>query len=306
MPIFDLHADSLVKAYENDYSLKDSKSLQVNLDKIIKEKYFCQCFAIFVKDSEKEPFSYYKKVVEFYNKNIENAKINNVSKSGVFKRNKVNAILTIENACVIGNDLSKIDFLKSDGVKMVTLVWNDENNLAYSHKDGEKGLKPFGFECIEKFNELGIIVDLSHISKKGFNQACLHSKKPIVASHSNSKSVCNNSRNLSDENLRLLAENGGVVGVNFYPPFISTSKNANYLEILGYHVKQIKKVAGIDSISIGSDFDGIEKTCIIDEPNKIEILIKYLKEQGFTSSEIDKISYKNALRVFTDNKTTLK
>lgn len=306
MPIFDLHADSLVKAYENDYSLKDSKQLQVNLEKIIKENYYCQCFAIFVNDSENEPFTYYKKVVEFYNKYIENAKINNVSKGGVFINNKVNAVLTVENACVIGNDLSKIDVLQSDGVKMVTLVWNNENNLAYSHKDAEKGLKPFGYECIEKFNELGIIVDLSHISQKGFNQACLHSKKPIVASHSNSKSVCNNSRNLSDENLRLLAENGGVVGINFYPPFISTSKSANYLELLGFHVNQIKKVAGIDSISIGSDFDGIEKTCIIDEPNKIEILIKYLKGKGFTSSEIDKISYKNAIRVFQDNKIEVK
>ncbi|MBQ9781962.1 MAG: membrane dipeptidase, partial [Clostridia bacterium] len=220
MPIFDLHADSLVSAYENGYSLKDCPLLQVNLDKIIKEKYFCQCFAIFVNDNTKNPFNYYKKIVDYYNQYIKVNKINNVSKSGVFKKYKTNTVLTVENARVIGDDLSKIDVLKNDGVKMVTLVWNNENNLAYSHKDGEKGLKPFGFECVEKFNKSGIIVDLSHISKKGFNDVCKYSKKPVVASHSNCQSICNNSRNLSDENLKLLANTGGVVGINFYPPFI--------------------------------------------------------------------------------------
>ncbi len=300
MHIFDLHADSLVKAYEKGYSIKDSPNLQVNLDKIISQKYFCQCFAIFVNDNIKNPFEYYKKIVNYYNQNINNRKINNVSKTNVLSKNKTNAILTVENAVILGNDISKIDELKNDGVKMITLVWNNENLLAYSHKDADKGLKTFGYECIEMFNQKGIIVDLSHISKKGFNDACLFSKKPVVASHSNSKSICNHSRNLTDENLKLLAKNGGVVGVNFYPSFISLSNN-NRLETLLLHVKQIVKVAGIDSVAIGSDFDGIDKTCIIDEPRKIQYFLEYLNKNGFSSSEIDKISYKNALRVFNEN-----
>lgn len=302
MPIFDLHADSLVKAFDNGYSLKDSPKLQVNLDKIICQKYFCQCFAIFVNDNNKNPFEYYKKVVNYYKQNINNRKINQVDANNGFKKGKVNAVLTVENAVIIGNDLSKIDELKSDGVKMVTLVWNNENLLAYSHKDGEKGLKQFGYDCIEKFNEKGIIVDLSHISKKGFNDACAFSKKPVVASHSNSKSICNHSRNLTDENLKMIAKNGGVVGVNFYPPFITSTKGANYLEKLLLHIKRIVKVAGIDSVAIGSDFDGIDQTCYIDEPKKVQYLLEYLYKNGFSSKEVDKISYKNALRVFKENK----
>ncbi len=301
MPIFDLHADSLVKAYENGYSLKDSKKLQVNFEKIILKKYFCQCFAIFVNDNIKNPFEYYKRVVNFFNEQLIDSKINVVRGKNPFKKNKINAILTVENAVILGNDISKIDHLVNDGVKMVTLVWNNENLLAHSHKNADIGLKTFGYECIEKFNKVGIIADLSHISNKGFSDACVFSKKPVVASHSNSKSVCNHSRNLTDENLKILSNNGGVVGINFYPPFIATSKNANYVEELLFHIKQIKKVAGVQCIAIGSDFDGIDISCEIDEPNKINILIDYLKNSGFTSSEIECITYKNALRVFNEN-----
>ncbi len=300
MPIFDLHADSLVKAFENGYSLKDSPRLQVNLEKIISQKYFCQCLAIFVNDDIQNAYNYYKNVVNFYNQQLKGVKVNKVGVNK-FKKRKTNVILSVENAVILGDDLSKIDEIYNDGVKMVTLVWNNENLLAFSHKDEDKGLKPFGYKCIEKFNQKGIIVDLSHISKKGFNDACLFSKKPVVASHSNSKSICNHSRNLSDENLKYLAKNGGVVGINFYPPFLSLSKNVDYTQIIIKHVKQIVKVAGIDSVAIGSDFDGIEQTCCINEPKKVQNLIDRLSRSGFTSRDIDKISYKNALRVFNEN-----
>ena len=100
MPIFDLHADSLVKAYENGYSLKDSKKLQVNFEKIILKKYFCQCFAIFVNDNIKKPFEYYKRVVNFFNEQIIDSKINVVRGKNPFKKNKINAILTVENAVI--------------------------------------------------------------------------------------------------------------------------------------------------------------------------------------------------------------
>ena len=92
MPIFDLHADSLVKAFDNSYSLKDSPKLQVNLDKIICQKYFCQCFAVFVNDNIEKPFEYYKKVVNYYKQYINNRKINQISKNNTFKSNKVNAL----------------------------------------------------------------------------------------------------------------------------------------------------------------------------------------------------------------------
>ena len=137
MPIFDLHADSLVKAFENGYSLKDSPRLQVNLEKIISQKYFCQCLAIFVNDDIQNAYNYYKNVVNFYNQQLKGVKVNKVGVNK-FKKRKTNVILSVENAVILGDDLSKIDEIYNDCVKMVTLVWNNENLLAFRHKDEDK------------------------------------------------------------------------------------------------------------------------------------------------------------------------
>jgi membrane dipeptidase len=171
--------------------------------------------------------------------------------------------------------------------------------VGYPSKYELLGLKKFGFEVVEVLNESNIIIDVSHLSKKGVIDTVRKSKKPIVASHSNSRVICNNVRNLDDESIKLIADSGGVIGLNVYPPFLYEKCEDGYLSLLK-HVKHIIKVGGIECLSIGSDFDGIDKVCNINNPKKLAMIDKFFKTSNLTSSIIDKILYKNALRVFKE------
>ena len=300
MPIFDLHCDSLTKAYDNNYNLISSNKLQVNFNKIKKANYFCQCFAIFINDNNSAPLDYFLKVSAYFLENIKKTSgINLVSRNNFFKSDTTNAVLTLENSNVLENNLDNVKILKDNNVKMTSLCWNNENSVGYPAKYELLGLKKFGFEVVEVLNESNIIIDVSHLSKKGVIDTVRKSKKPIVASHSNSRVICNNVRNLDDESIKLIADSGGVIGLNVYQPFLYEKCEDGYLSLLK-HVKHIIKVGGIECLSIGSDFDGIDKVCNINSPKKLMAIDKFFKTSNLTSSIIDKILYKNALRVFKE------
>ena len=152
-------------------------------------------------------------------------------------------------------------------------------------------------------NKLGIIVDTSHLSDKGFYDVIKISKKPIVASHSNARAVCGHIRNITDDMLFKLADNGGVVGINYAKQFLHNipSKGVNTIECVLAHVKYIKKKIGVENIALGSDFDGIDENITLSDCSKLGELITALKKEKFTDSEIEKITYQNALRVFKEN-----
>jgi membrane dipeptidase len=146
-------------------------------------------------------------------------------------------------------------------------------------------------------NELGMIIDCSHLSDKGFYDCIKYSKHPIVCSHSNSRSVCNVVRNMSDEMILALKENKGLMGINYCPDFISNSKKNQIPDIIK-HINHIKSVGGIDIIALGSDFDGIPTPNGMSDCTKVNLLKEALIKEGYTHEEIEKIFYKNFLRVF--------
>ena len=152
-------------------------------------------------------------------------------------------------------------------------------------------------------NKLGIIIDVSHLSDKGFYDVISLSEHPIIASHSNARSICGHVRNLTDDMLYKLAENGGITGINYAKQFMHDDEayGRNTPECALRHIQYIKKKIGVDHIALGSDFDGIDPNIEISDASKTHLIIRALEKGGFSSEEIEKITYKNALRVFKAN-----
>lgn len=217
---------------------------------------------------------------------------------------KISAVLTVEEGGIVDNDLAKVEELYVQGVRLITLLWNYENGIGYPNSRDvsvmQKGLKPFGFEMVEKMNEQRMIVDVSHLSDGGFRDVIRHSKAPVVASHSNARALCNHPRNLTDEMLKALAEKGGVTGINFYPAFVREDQIAT-AEDLVRHIRHIVQVAGSDVVAIGTDFDGFDGGELeIPSIGEIELLYDTLHRNGFSDSQIEKFRSGNALRVIKE------
>ncbi|MFZ7120070.1 MAG: dipeptidase [Eubacteriaceae bacterium] len=314
MNIIDMHCDTMHKIfrsskknlYENKYSVDIKKMLQANS--------IAQFFALFLNMEliNKHNKNIYEYTLEFYkvfhsiikenskyinfahNYNDFNANRNN---------NKISAFLTIEEGGFLENKIERIDEFHRLGVRLITLTWNYENCIGFPNSNSynimNKGLKPFGFEVVEKMNKLGIIVDVSHLSDGGFFDVVNHSTKPIVASHSNARALRNVPRNMSDDMIRLLSLKGGVIGINFCPHFLGNS-NICKISDLVKQIKYIKNIGGIECLALGTDFDGIEGELEIENIGEINKLLNRLKEHGLTYDEIEKICYKNVERIIRE------
>ena len=214
---------------------------------------------------------------------------------------KMSAILTIEEGGILNNNMNRLCELYKQGVRLMTLTWNHENCIAYPNsKDKaimQKGLKPFGVEVVEKMNELGMLIDVSHLSDGGFWDVLKYSKKPIVASHSNVRSLCNHPRNLSDEMIKALAEQGGIAGVNLYPYFINKNGKAT-VEDIADHVWHMYQTGGEDFIAVGTDFDGFDEGELeIAHIGEMGKLYHAVKRRGLTERQMEKFWSGNAMRV---------
>jgi membrane dipeptidase len=164
----------------------------------------------------------------------------------------------------------------------------------------EKGLTAFGIEVVKRMEQLGMIVDVSHLSDKGFWDVFNNTTKPFIASHSNSRNVCNHVRNLTDDMIKALSSRGGVVGLNFCTNFINEEASVTYVDDIVKHALHIIDVGGIECLALGTDFDGIGRTTEIDNASEMYKLYEEFKNVGLSDNDIEKIFYKNFLRVFKE------
>ena len=153
-----------------------------------------------------------------------------------------------------------------------------------------------------RMNELGVAVDVSHLSDGGFWDVVKLSKRPFVASHSNCRALSPHSRNMTDEMICALAEKGGVMGLNFAGPFLNADGKGreSTLERMILHLKHMIKVGGIEIAAIGTDFDGTDGIFDIPDCSKMQLLFETMEKHGFTGEQIEKIAYKNVKRVMRD------
>lgn len=308
MNFIDLHCDTASKIYYNKLNFEND-ICKVNIDKLKRGESLAQVFAFFIdQDITKSPYEEFIKLYNNFKSEISNYDneikiITNLNELEECKKNnKIGAFLSIEEGEVIQGESKKLREVYEMGIRILTITWNYPNTLGYpnaNYKYKNNGLTARGIEIIKEAEELGIILDVSHLSDEGFYDLVRFSKKPFIASHSNAREVTNHPRNLTDEMIKLLSNNGGVMGINFCSDFLGTEKISSLEEIIT-HIKHIKNIGGIDVIALGSDFDGIKNEVEIENCSEFNKLYKYLKINGFKDSEIEKIFYKNALRVFND------
>ncbi len=305
MKLIDLHCDTILRCVDSKGEVKLAKNdLCIDIQKLRKAGSLAQFFAMYVDlENDAEPMDRCLDMIDtFYNEIEENsADIAFAGSLADMKKNrsegKISAFLTVEEGGAIEGKLRNLRNLYRLGVRLITLTWNYPNcigypNFEWKHKD--KGLTPFGEEVVAEMNRLGMIIDVSHLSDKGFYDVARLSEKPFVASHSNARTIEGHPRNLTDDMLKVLTEKGGVTGINLEPIFLG---NEGTVEVMTNQIKHMIKVAGIDVVAIGTDFDGTSPLTAIKDIGEISILSDALKKAGFTSGDIDKIMYKNAERV---------
>lgn len=241
--IIDAHCDTLSKWADG---ISDTQVLP----SAMKDDYL-QVFAAF--SGENKSFKRVEALIDTYDKLSGFTK---VLKKSDFEKDGKKALLSVEDAGAI-DSLDKVEYLYGRGVRMIGMTWNYNNHLAGSTMDKDTGLTKLGKEVLSKMEHLGITADLSHMGERSFYDVMEFAKKPVVLSHSCCKWLCNHKRNITKEQFYALKENGGVAGVNFYPPFLK-SEGATMDDIIR-HIDAFLSLDGEDNIGIGSDFDGIDK-----------------------------------------------
>lgn len=216
----------------------------------------------------------------------------------------MSAFLTVEDGRLLDGALSNVDRLYALGVRLVTLTWNNPNCLGFPHSaDGEKmamGLTAFGRQAVQAMQDSGIVVDVSHLSDGGFWDVLEVSRRPVVASHSNARAVCSHSRNLSDEMIRALADQGGASGLNLSPEMLCDTADKSRIADMVRHVQHFINVGGEDFPMIGTDFDGIHGDLEISSCAQMPKLFEALKMAGLTQTQLEKLAYRNALRIIKE------
>lgn len=310
LKIIDLHCDTIYRMMKsNGITELRENDFSVDINKLKQGNSIAQFFALYVDLREcTDPLEECLEMLHrFYIELSKNKEAISIARNidelmDNNRKGKISALLTVEEGGVIKGKLSHLRNLYRLGVRLITLTWNYPNEIGYPnyHKEYRvKGLTVFGEEVIHEMNQLGMLIDVSHLSDRGFYDVANITTKPFIASHSNARSIADHPRNLTDEMIRVLAEKGGVIGINFFSDFLGGG-NTSKVEDIIRHIQHIKMVGGIDVISIGSDFDGMNCDMEISNIGEIDKLIQGLKSNGFTESEIEKICYKNALRIIRD------
>lgn len=216
---------------------------------------------------------------------------------------KLSAFLTMENGYPVHGEMENLKKFHHMGVGLMTLTWNDPNCFGMNHSaDPEKmrqGLTDFGKEAIPYMNELGIVVDVSHLSDGGFYDVAKYSTKPFVASHSNCRELCAATRNLTDDMIRVLAEKGGVCGINLAPDFVNKNPMDSHTTVaaLCEHIEHLRQVGGEGCVGIGTDFDGIGGTFEIADCTRMHLLFEELHRRGYSDDFLDCFAFGNVERV---------
>jgi membrane dipeptidase len=222
------------------------------------------------------------------------------------KAGRMSAVLTMEDGVAVHGDMDKLKHFYDMGVRALALTWNFKNCFGSPNSDDpavmQEGLTDFGKEAVAYMQELGMLVDVSHLSDGGFYDVAGICKKPFIATHSNCRALSPHRRNLTDDMLRILAEKGGVAGINFAPGFLNedVTNRSSTIERMVAMIEHMKKIGGIDMIAIGSDLDGIGGQLEIGSSDQLPLLVQALEKRRFSGDEIDKITHKNVLRVMKE------
>jgi membrane dipeptidase len=216
---------------------------------------------------------------------------------------KIAVFAAVEGGHAIENSLEKLTALRERGARYLTLTWINGNDWAGSSRgvDGTRtaGLTAFGRDVVRAMNRLGMLVDVSHVSPETLTDVLAVSDSPVIASHSNARALNDHDRNLTDDQLRAIAASGGVINVNVYPKFL----DAHYPEPVPLsrvidHIEHIARVAGVDHVGLGTDFDGISAVPVgLEDVAALPRVAEALLDRGWSAAEIAQVLGLNMLRL---------
>ena len=312
MKILDMHCDTLLECWRHkDHSLRDGRR-HLNLKMMKEHGGMGQFFAIYLSRREMQtmdPYDLFQSIYQNYISELqENQDILRPAycAADILKNAEdgyLSSFLTIEDGVFVDGKIERIQEVYDKGVRLLTLLWGFPNSMGYPCYDdpqqNAQGLTPFGLEVVDKMNELGMIIDVSHLSEGGFYDVARHSKKPFLATHSCAKALCPHKRNLTDDQLKTLGEAGGVVGINFESSFLKKDSDYATVDQIITHIRYMVDKAGIEHVGFGSDFDGIESAGELVDYTGFDKVIDAMRKH-YSEDQLDMLLHGNVLRAMED------
>ena len=306
--MIDLHCDTIMQLLDHpDSGDLYRNTWKIDIEKLQKAHSKVQDFALFINLGEtNDPYGRYEEMrnlcttqIHLYGEHIQHV-LSYQDVESVYESGKIGALMSIEEGGVLGGDLDKLKQAYQDGVRLITLTWNYPNGLGEPHcGEQHKKLTPKGIEFVEAMQDLGIVVDCSHLNDAGTEQLGDILDVPFVASHSNAREVTAHTRNLPDNLIKLLANKGGVIGLNFAQSFLGTSPVSRIDDIVKHGLYLINK-GGEDVVALGTDFDGIKPNTEIKDASEMYRLYDAFKEAGLSVEQCEKLFWKNADRLLKE------
>lgn len=305
--IFDAHCDTILEMLNQNQELKKN-SLHLDLERLRQYEEYIQVFAAFIdqKEISCSPVTQCVKMLEKIHSEIERNRedvmliLSADDLTTAIEEKKCGAILSIEGGEALAGSLENLWMYDKLGVRLITLTWNYANEIADGICESRGGgLTEFGRKAVAAMEALGIVVDVSHLSVQGFWDVAEMTKYPFVASHSCVKALCGHPRNLDDDQIQLLVQREGGIGINFYPEFLSDTSKCDIETILA-HMEYILERGGERVLGLGSDFDGV--SCLpegIDGVENVCDIVSAMQSQNWPQTLIDRICFGNFYRIFS-------
>ena len=308
-PVFDLHCDTALALLGHEMNEKGSlrkNHLHIDLERAATLGCYAQCFACFTtpfmeKWHNLSPVTVFERELEGIilqlqeNQDLIVQAFSPEDIEANRKNGKMSAILTIEGPAGLGFDPAKLEMLHKVGFRITSLGWNESNVLAGSHKTGE-GLTDLGKVYVCEAQRLGMLVDVSHLSDQGFWDLMEITNAPIVATHSNSRAVCDNSRNLTDDMFLAICRTGGVAGFNQCAPFVG--ENPNLDTVCDHIIHFLELDPSGKHIALGGDLDGCDELPAgFDSVQSYPSMAQRLLQRGVGKQTVEDIFWNNALGV---------
>lgn len=303
MNFIDLHCDTLYKATTNRLRL-DDPSYEVKLSSDI-SSHKLQCYAIWIPDNlsgeeSERLFFDSAKLLKSESKRL-GLKLFDIGtyRSGEFYNYVNSAFFTVENGKALNGKIENVKKFADLGVRIITLTWNDKNALGSGVLSGESnGITDFGRKVISKMEKYGIICDVSHASDALFYDIADISSQPFVATHSNTRKITSNPRNLTDEQIKIIKERKGIIGINLHNAFLNNNPdNAKMTDILS-HTDYMLSLGCENVLSFGTDFDGCDLPKDIFGSESVGKIYELFLRHNYNETLVRKIFHENAHKFF--------
>lgn len=301
MRLFDLHCDTLYECDKQKVSLLRN-SLQLDLERGSFYAPWCQVMAAWIPDTLRgeAAFSNACRLLDIAKKTAKEnpARLRITTDPDLIEspsETGCTALLAIEGGAALAGSLDHVDDFYEQGVRMLTLTWNGENELGFGcGKDARKGLKPFGKAAVRRLCEQGIVPDVSHLNEAGFWEVAEYAETPFIASHSPSRAVCDHRRNLTDEQFAAIRECGGLVGLNLCAAHLGEQTFEQFYRHVDHYLEQ----GGEHIVALGMDLDGTDLSPAFRDIGVAARLAAYLRDRGLREDTVDALFFGNAQKFF--------